>query len=132
MGFHFDYILHGQHLDRTDHILDRHGYNVDPENSQFNPEFSTPAQLPGLILEGLRRAVETGRVLRRYDPFGMKHTPCDLGRPVGYYQKWYPAEKAYHWQPTSWVDVVTRPWRMPDGSVRTVIWSAFPCSKDRL
>jgi hypothetical protein len=85
MGFHFDYILHRRHLDRTDHILDRHGYNVDPENSQFNPELSSSIRIPGLVLEGLRRAVETGRVLRRYDPFGMRHTACDMGRPVGYY-----------------------------------------------
>jgi len=131
MGFHFDYILNGRHLDRTDHILDRHSYNADPENSQFNPELSSSARIPELVLEGFRRAVETGRVLRRYDPFGMKHTPCEMGRPVGYYQRWDSAEGAYPWVATSWMDVVTRSWRMPDGSVRTVIWSAFPCSKGR-
>jgi len=131
MGWHFDHPLHGQRLDRLEHILKAHGYDRNPDNSQFLESFSSAERLPALIHEGLRRAVEIGRVVRRYDPPGMAHTPCDMGRPVGYVQVWNPDLECYTWELTHHMDVVTRTWRMPEGGVRQVIWTAFPCSPHR-
>lgn len=106
--------------DRIDHILKRHAHGLHGGWGQFNQEASHREGLLALLAKGLARAGEAGRVLKRYDPSGILHTPCWLGVPVGRYQS--------HgvWKETDCIDVVTLRVRLEDGTSTQVVLSAYP------
>jgi hypothetical protein len=106
--------------DRIDHILKRHSHGLAGGWGQFHLEASTREGLVALLAKGLEKAGEAGRVLKRYDPSGILHTPCWLGVPVGRYQSYGV------WKETDCIDVVTLRVRLEDGTTTQVLLSAYP------
>jgi len=106
--------------DRIAHILQRHSQDVAGGRGQFNAEASTREGLVALLAKGLEKAGEAGRVLRRYDPSGILHTPCWMDAPVGRYQSYG------EWKETNCFDVVTLRVRLEDGTASQVVLSAYP------
>jgi hypothetical protein len=114
--------------DRTvAHILERHSYNLDTTNGQFNPEFSKPEALAALLARGAQEAGTIGSVVKRYDPWGIRHTPCHMAKPIGY--RYSPALD--EWLPTRSFDLVTRDVALADGTRVQVVLSAYPISADK-
>jgi streptogramin lyase len=105
---------------RLGHILDNHHFNVGTGKSEFIAEFSTADTLLPLLVQGLQCASAIGRVVKRYDAMGSRHTYCRMDKPVGYYMHWDEPVA------TPMFDVVTRPVRLKDGRVIQRVWSAYP------
>jgi hypothetical protein len=106
--------------ERITHILQRHSHDSAGGRGQFTAEASTREGLVALLAKGLAKAGEVGRVLKRYDPRGILHTPCWMDAPVGRYQS--------HgvWKETNCFDVVTLRVRLDDGTAAQVVLSAYP------
>jgi hypothetical protein len=119
----------GLYLDegRVAHILDRHSFNLDNTRGQFNAAFSTPEGLLGLLAEAATRSAGVAIVVRRFDPMGIRHTPCTLDENVG----WYYTPATGDWQPTRCLDIVTREVDLEDGTRAQVVLSAYPISPFR-
>jgi hypothetical protein len=106
--------------DRITHILQRHSHDSAGGRGQFTAEASTREGLVALLAKGLAQAGEPGRVLKRYDPRGILHTPCWLDAPVGRYQS------HGQWKETNCFDVATLRVRLEDGTAAQVVLSAYP------
>ncbi|WP_306602152.1 pentapeptide repeat-containing protein [Geothrix sp. 21YS21S-2] len=106
--------------DRIAHILKRHSHGLPNGRGQFNAAASTREGLLALLSKGLARAGEAGKVVKRYDPSGILHTPCWMDAPVGRYQ----AQGA--WKETPCFDVVTLRVPLEDGTSAQVVLSAYP------
>jgi streptogramin lyase len=106
--------------DRITHILQRHSHDSAGGRGQFTAEASTREGLVALLVKGLEKAGEPGRVLKRYDPSGILHTPCWMDAPVGRYQS------HGEWKETNCFDVVTLRVRLEDGTAAQVVLSAYP------
>jgi hypothetical protein len=106
--------------ERITHILQRHSHDSAGGRGRFTAEASTREGLVALLAKGLAQAGEPGRVLKRYDPRGILHTPCWMDAPVGRYQS------HGQWKETNCFDVVTLRVRLEDGTATQVVLSAYP------
>jgi streptogramin lyase len=106
--------------ERITHILRRHSHDSAGAWGQFTAAASTREGLVALLAKGLAQAGEPGRVLKRYDPRGILHTPCWMDAPVGRYQS------HGQWKETNCFDVVTLRVRLEDGTAAQVVLSAYP------
>jgi streptogramin lyase len=112
---------------RVAHILHRHGFNLDNTRGQFNAPYSTPDGLLALLAEGATKAAGVASVVRRFDPMGIRHTPCTLDEDVG----WFFDLGSEEWKPTRCLDIVTREVDLEDGTRVQVVLSAYPISPNR-
>jgi hypothetical protein len=112
---------------RVGHILQRHCFDLNNTRGQFNAAFSTPEGLLGLLAEGATRAASVASVVRRFDPMGIRHTPCTLDQDIG----WFYSPASEEWKPTSCLDIVTREVDLEDGTRAQVVLSAYPISPTR-
>ncbi|NTV75553.1 MAG: hypothetical protein HGA66_15290, partial [Holophaga sp.] len=108
--------------DRIAHILKRHSHGLPNGRGQFTAAASTREGLLALLSKGLARAGEAGKVVKRYDPSGILHTPCWMDAPIGRYQ----SQGA--WKETNCFDVVTLRVPLEDGTSAQVVLSAYPVS----